>query len=240
MNIGVIFPSRGLCFSETVEELLTELSGIPHEIYFSHSNGIPDCFNLPLERALKKNHTHIWIVEDDMVLSKGILKEMLDKDTDIVMTNCPTTDKGDSTVLYSGDDVLFSGTGCMLVKTEVFRKMPKPIFRTDIEIVLKVSDGKLRMIMDYGDPQVYGHQDINFGIYHYLNQTPRCVTETALTQRRLIKAGGRDNNSDVDKIVLLPMPKDQLDESIITSYAKNGVIIEIPNKELQDYFNVNL
>lgn len=71
MKIGVILPSRGLIFSRTAEEILNNLKKVPHKIYFAHKRPIPECFNEPLEEALAdKDITHIWFVEDDMVLNR--------------------------------------------------------------------------------------------------------------------------------------------------------------------------
>lgn len=38
MKVGVIFPSRGLVFSKTADELLQNLKKVNHKIFFSHGN----------------------------------------------------------------------------------------------------------------------------------------------------------------------------------------------------------
>ena len=78
VKIAVVFPSRGLSMSKTCDELLRELKGIDHEIFFSVGNPLPECFNIPIEDALQDDSfTHILIVEDDMIIPNGILRKLL-------------------------------------------------------------------------------------------------------------------------------------------------------------------
>lgn len=210
-DIGVIFPSRGLCFSETINELLDELKGIKHTIYWSHGNSLPDCFNIPLERALNASHSHIWIVEDDMVLPRGVLHQMLDTDSPIVATDYPVSDQPNSSTSYDNHDrPIYTGTGCILIKREVLEAMPKPIFRADIQWNITNINNQTIFIPEFTDKdKVYGHQDINFGIYHYINGTDIKVLDTTLGQRRLVRKGTRDNNQGQDVIEILNKYKKQ-------------------------------
>lgn len=205
INIGVIFPSRGLVFAETFKELLAELEPYRNKIYFSHGNSLPDCFNRPLVRALKGPHTHIWIVEDDMVLTPGILKELLEYNVPVVACDYPLTTTPSGTAVYDIDgEAIFTGTGCMLLKSEIFRGMSKPIFRSDISWGFTQSNGKVKFTAKSCDPdKVYGFHDVTFGLYQYLNKTPILVADTILSQRKLVSKGTPENNSGADKIVVL-------------------------------------
>lgn len=42
-KLAVILPSRGLMFSETLEDLLGELEGFNYEILWSHGKSLPEC-----------------------------------------------------------------------------------------------------------------------------------------------------------------------------------------------------
>lgn len=206
-NIGVVYPSRGLCFTETFSELLSELadSKTLYEIYWSHGNKLPACFNKPLMRALKKpQHTHILFLEDDMVIKKGILKELLDADEDIISCDYPIVKAPSGTVLYDLDDnAIFTGTGFMLAKRRVFDGMPRPVFRSDIEWGFKKIGDKVKFTARSSDPdKVYGHHDITFGLYQYLNNQPIKVAKTVLAQRKLTKKGEDGNNIGTDTIEL--------------------------------------
>ena len=72
-KLAVIVPSRGLMFSETLEELLNELEGFNYEIFWAHERPLPECFNEPTEEALKDPEVFaVLFVEDDMIIPKGM------------------------------------------------------------------------------------------------------------------------------------------------------------------------
>jgi len=204
VDIGVILPSRGLLFTETLEELLRELAGRTYTIYWSHGNKLPACFNKPISRALRQPHSHILILEDDMVLPDGILQELLDADEDIISCDYPIVNAPSGTVLYDQDDnAIFTGTGFMLAKKSALDKMPRPIFRADIEWTFKQYGDKVKFSASQTDPdKVYGHHDITFGLWQYVNNKPIKVTKTILAQRKLVKKGLTGDNIGTDEIIL--------------------------------------
>ena len=205
-NIGVVYPSRGLCFTETFKEVLDNLadSKALYTIYWSHGNKLPACFNKPLQRALKCPHTHILLLEDDMVIPKGILKDMLKADKDIIACDYPLVKAPSGTILYDKEDrAIFTGTGFMLCKKHVLDKMPKPVFRSDIQWGFKMYTDKTKFTAEITDPdKVYGHHDITFGLYQYINNKPISVHTTVLAQRKLKKRGENGNNIGTDTIEL--------------------------------------
>jgi len=205
-SIGVVYPSRGMCFTETFKEVLDALtdSKALYEIYWSHGNKLPACFNRPLVRALRGNHTHILLLEDDMVVPKGILKEMLEADEDIISCDYPIVELPSGTVLYDKDDnAIFTGTGFMLAKRHVFDKMPRPIFRSDLQWEFKKIGDKVKFKAQDVDPdKVYGHHDITFGLFQYINGKPIKVHHRVLSHRKLKQKGETANNIGVDDIIL--------------------------------------
>ena len=89
-KLAVILPSRGLMFSETLEELLGELEGLNYEIYWSHGKSLPDCFNDPTEEILKDESVYaVLICEDDMIIPKGILNQMFEQRYPVVALDYP-------------------------------------------------------------------------------------------------------------------------------------------------------
>lgn len=202
----VILPSRGLLFSRTFEELLRELQPYDHRIYFAHELPIPDCFNVPLERALKdKAVTHILFCEDDMAIPKGILERMLHLDYPAVALDYPFKQNGDSTVLHDPKGyALYTGTGFLLVWREVLDKMPKPIFRTDIAWEMMVrKTGRLEFWpLDVSHKQTYGLHDVQFGLTMWTNGMPIMVAAPA-GQRKLVALGKPGTNKGKHKIKLL-------------------------------------
>lgn len=195
-DIGVIIPTRGMIFAETFKEIMEELESVPHTIYWSHGVHLPECFNRPLKKALNASHSHILIVEEDMVIAPGTLKALLKEKKDVIACDYPVTKAGDGCVKYSDGDALFSGTGFMLIKTDVLRQMKKPIFRSDIEWQVRGSRYVAKKV--HGD--VYGKHDINFGIAQYLRGNPIAISSIALGQRKLVSKGAAATNVGMDNI----------------------------------------
>ena len=202
-KIGVVFPSRGLCFSRTAEELIRETKRHNCKIFFSHGKPIPDCFNDPLEEALDdKDITHIWFVEDDMVLPEGILTDMLNKDKAVVTADYPITKDGRGSVYRDADGkVIFCGTGCLLVQREVFDEIKRPRFHTRTKWNIK-NYGKFIKFSaarnKNGDG--YGLHDINFCMELYQMAVPIHVIDTKLGQRKLIELGKAGTNDGAHNI----------------------------------------
>lgn len=228
ISIGVILPSRGMLFTETLKELLDELWGIQHKLYWSHGNSLPKCFNMPLTKALKGSHTHILIVEDDMVLSKGILRELLESDEDIIACDYPVNTEPSGTVLYdTKGKAIFTGTGFMLIKRKVFNDLPTPVFRSDISWQYYGHENKVRFLAKKANPNTsYGQHDITFGLYNYLRGKPIAVSKTILKQRKLKAKGTNASNNGADDIVILDKYK-KLVAYINKTKKKAGELIEI-------------
>jgi hypothetical protein len=251
-NIGVIYPSRGLLYTETLKEVLYELQTTPdvvYEIYWSHGNKLPFCFNKPLSRALKQPHTHIWMIEDDMVFKKGILKELLDADEEIISCDYPLLDCPSGTILYDeNDEAFFTGTGCMLVKKPVLDAMPKPIFTSKISWEFKSTGEHVKFTANKVNPhKVYGMHDISFGLYHYMRGNPIKVSKTVLSQRKLVKKGDNATNQGWDKIKIydqymkiLPVyfPEQKTNEKGLLRTVKiDGVDVMVQRDAVQSIIN---
>lgn len=194
MKIAVIFPSRGLAFSQTCEELLENLEGFDYEIFFAHGLPIPNCFNKPLEEALKGSYTHFWFVEDDMILPKNTLKRMLAKKVPAIMCDYPMDGGGKAAIFRDPDNsVIYGGTGCLLVTREFIESYPKPVFHSDQAWDIKVGDTVLvkpRTVK--GD--LYGLHDINFSLEAYQKGTPIKVSPVVCGHRKLRELGQNATN----------------------------------------------
>lgn len=196
MRLAVILPSRGLLFSESFEELLRELKPFDYKIFFAHAKPIPDCFNEPLEKALKdKSFTHVLFCEDDMILPKGVLKKMVKLDVPATALDYPFKNDGESTILHDPEGfALYSGTGFLLVWRVILDKMPKPIMRTDLAWDLRIQNHVLYMWpRDVSKIKTYGLHDINFGLTLWTNGLA-IVPAAPAGQRKLIALGRSGTN----------------------------------------------
>lgn len=193
-KIAVIFPSRGLAFSQTCEELLENLEGYDYDIFFAHGLSIPNCFNKPLEQALKGKYTHFWLVEEDMILPKDTLKQLLNANVPAICCDYPVTREGKASVYRDPDDnAIYGGTGCLLVTRAFLKKYKQPIFRTDTAWDIKVGD-RLEVKPRPVTGDLYGLHDVTFGLEAYKRGTPIQVAEFNCGQRKLANMGAQATN----------------------------------------------
>ncbi|MBA3678782.1 hypothetical protein H0W80_01115 [Candidatus Saccharibacteria bacterium] len=234
MKVGIIFPSRGLVFSKTADELLQNLKGVDHKIYFSHRRPIPECFEEPVERALKdKSITHIWIVEDDMVLHNNTLELLLAEDKAIVTADYPINEEGRGSVFEVDNRIIFCGTGCLLIKREVFDELKKPYFFTDIRWNIKNYGEFVKMTSHNVDQDGYGLHDINFCMSVYKREIPIHKIDQRLSQRKLFQLGKAGSNNGAHVIeVWSKIKKDHL-LKLIKSWPieKTGKLVTVKTAE---------
>jgi len=191
MKIAVIFPSRGLAFSQTCQELLENLEGYKYDIFFSHGLPIPECFNRPLEEALEGSYSHYWFVEDDMIIPKNTLKKLLAEKVPAVACDYPLSREGKPSIYRDPDgNAIYGGTGCLLVTRSFLKGYKPPVFRTDI--AWDVHHGQtLEMTPRRINGNAYGLHDITFSL---LAPKPIKVSKIKCGQRKLRALGQPGTN----------------------------------------------
>lgn len=203
IRIAVVLPSRGLIFSQTAEEILQNLEGYDYDIFFSHECPIPDCFEKPLTEALRASlpYSHVWIVEDDMIIPDETLSAMLIMDAPVVTMDYPVGKNGQGAVFYDKSGrVVFSGTGCLLVKREVFDKINSPYFTTDIKWNMANHGSFMRFTANPNtDKNAYGLHDVTFGIKLWRAEIPISVAGN-IGQRKLVRLGEPGTNEGAHQI----------------------------------------
>lgn len=198
MKLAVVLPSRGVIFSKTVEELYNELGAInaPFRVFFSHGRPIPDCFNIPTEEALQGDYTHILYVEEDMILTPGIVQKLIDANTYAVACDYPVSGGKGGTVMYDPKGIaFFTGCGLLLVTTELLKRMPKPIWRTDIQWKPIMDNGYVHFTIDVHNKKHYGQQDVAFGLRLYANGLPIQILPDTIGQREMVTEGAKGSNT---------------------------------------------
>jgi len=202
-KLGVVIPSRGLIFSRTAEEIERETRGMRRQFYFAHGKPIPKCFESPVNRALCDfDNTHILIIEDDMILHQNAIWDAVNADNDVVVYDYPITKAGRGSVFTDGTGkVIYSGTGFMLIKREVFDKLKAPYFRSDIGWNVYRDKECLRFsAREIAKGDGYGLHDITFGMKLQKAGIDITVLENTLGQRKLIELGKSGSNDGAHKI----------------------------------------
>lgn len=201
-KLAVILPSRGLLFSETFEELLRELDGFRYEIFWAHEMSLPDCFNEPTERALADPEVFaVLICEDDMIIPKGMLKRMFERNYPVVAADYPFQQDGDATVLHDPDGKAYwTGTGFILIARHVLEALPKPVWRTDQTFDPFIDKDTIHFWPRKLDKVYYGLHDLNFGLTLYSAGLPIEPMEQTAGQRKLVALGENHTNNGVHDI----------------------------------------
>lgn len=203
-KIAVILPSRGLLYAETFKEVLENCEPYRFEIFFAHGLPIPDCFNEPLNRALKKKFTHIWFVEEDMVIPPDTLTKLLEQDEEMIACDYPVIEQPSCAIQRDPDGkAYFTGTGCLLIKYDAIKKMQKPVFRSDIRWQINSEDKNLVLTPEkVNSKKVYGYHDVTFGLKRYIQGKPIVISDIICFQRKLIAKGKNDTNQGQDTITI--------------------------------------
>lgn len=201
-KLAVILPSRGLLFSETLEELLRELEGFEHEIYWAHGKSLPACFNEPTERALADPDVYaVLICEDDMIIPKGMLKRMFEVNYPVVAMDYPFRQNGDATTLHDPDGKAFwTGTGFMLIARHILESIPKPIWITGQTFDPFIDADTIHFWPRKLDKVYYGLHDLNFGLILYSAGVPVHPMSQTGGQRKLVKLGEKHTNNGAHQI----------------------------------------
>jgi hypothetical protein len=217
-KLAVVVPSRGLMFSETLEDLLYELEGFEHEIYWAHGKSLPECFNEPTERALADPDVYaVLYCEDDMKLPSGVLKRMFAQNYPVVALDYPFQQDGDSTVLHDPEGFAFwTGTGFMLVAKQVLEQLNRPIWRTDRTFDPFIDKDTIHFWPRKLDKVFYGLHDLNFGMVLYSSGLPIMVLDETAGQHKLVKLGEKHSNNGTHEIKDLTIVGRDLVSGMIT------------------------
>jgi len=120
-KIGIVCPTRGLVFTETIIGLLDGFAGRDYKIYLSHNLPTPESFNSLISEALNDDCDYIFITNDDVVVTKGIVDKLFDKCSDIAFCPCYI---GDFPGYYEEDGkVTLIGTSAVLISAKAMREI---------------------------------------------------------------------------------------------------------------------
>lgn len=201
-KLAVVLPSRGLMFSETLENLLDELQGFEYEIFWAHGKSLPDCFNDPTDKALADPDVFaVLFCEDDMIIPKGMLREMFAQNYPAVALDYPFQQQGDSTVLHDPQGFAYwTGTGFLLVSKAILDQMEKPIWRTDRTFDPFIDKDTIHFWPRKLEGVHYGLHDLNFGMVLYSAGVPILPMKKTGGQHKLKALGQKHTNNGAHDI----------------------------------------
>lgn len=239
-TLAVIYPSRGLIFSQSFEELLGELKGFKHRFFWSHERSLPSCFNIPVEEALADPSIFaVLIAEDDIVLPKGILKRMFARNYPVVALDYPFKNDGDSTMLHDpAGNAIYSGTGFILIAKAILEALPKPIFRTDTAWDTMIKGDTLVFWPRKLTKVAYGLHDVNLGIILFANGIPIKPMHKTAGQRKLVKLGEPNTNNGAHEIrELTKVGRDLVIKTVDAQniYKYREALQRVENVEIMDH-----
>lgn len=152
-KVVAALPTRGLIYARTISSLTD--NGV-QDICIVEGKPIPECHNEAVRQALKKNPTHVWMVEEDHYYPPGTLSRMLELNTEVACVNYPVGGSSHPVIYLERGEIMHCGTGCMLVESSVFDRLPEPWFDSSKTFMARSWQMK-------DQPRKYGGQDIYFG-----------------------------------------------------------------------------
>lgn len=205
-KIAVILPSRGLVFSRTMESVIDNLYGYDYQLFMAHNLPIPDCFNVPLEKALTSytKFDLIWFVEEDMVIYPHTLDsmvEIIEKGELCVSAEYADRRTGRNLVCRNEKGtVIYTGMGCLLVDARVFTKLEKPYLRRATFEKIDTKDGFDYELVDSSNNEWYGTQDVYFSYTLRKLGIEIQIVKAKIGHLQLVERGKNETNAGAHEI----------------------------------------
>ncbi len=168
VKVVILMPTRGLIFTRVFESLWKNVDQIRSssasvKLYTTEFLPIPDCFNQLAKVGMsERNTTHLFFIEEDIVLPYGALVRLLRADGDIVSGRYVMKDRPDVEVKADYAGITMCGTGCLLVKAHVFRALEEPWFSSDFRVAVERDGHNPPRALLIKEPTPYGGHDFYF------------------------------------------------------------------------------
>jgi hypothetical protein len=165
MNLAICIASRGLVHSRTIESVLKNIYGAKFatKFFFTHDLPIPDAQNKLVEDALEWGADYLWFVEEDMLIPLSTFQKFFPMKSLVMAVDYPVGEKKYSCIARKQGEILWTGIGCTLFKSEVFEIIPPPWFEAD-KTVRITNEDPFEYVIDENVPYKYGGHDILFGL----------------------------------------------------------------------------
>jgi len=138
--ISIGLPTNRLIKPKMAKSLLEMVANSKHDFHFIVSTrgyNTSENRNYIAAKAVNNGSSHLFFVDDDMIFPSDTLDRLLEHDKDIVGGVYMTKyDKQEPVVEYLDEErptglfkVAAIGTGCLLIKIDVFKKLPQSWFK---------------------------------------------------------------------------------------------------------------
>lgn len=137
-KIAIGLPTNRLIKPKTAGSILRMIVKCKHDyeiIVSTRGFNTSENRNYIAAQAVNRGCSHLFFIDDDMIIEEDTLDKLLAHDKDIIGGIYMTKYEVQEPVVEYLDEkegvflVKAIGTGCMLIKTDVFRKLPQPWFK---------------------------------------------------------------------------------------------------------------
>ena len=159
--IAVIIPTRGIVFTQVMQGVFDNIGTRPARLMTTVDEGLPECMNTLVRRAVDAGAAWVWVVEEDTVPPSGVLDALLAMDVDYVACDYPV---GHSHTCFGfdGDGLLWTGFGCTLIRASVFERIAEPWFECNRNMVVVKRRGLDYFTADGRTVNQRGGHDLSF------------------------------------------------------------------------------
>jgi hypothetical protein len=167
------------------------LYGLNFRIFFSHGKPIPQAHNDAVTEAMDWGADWIWLVEEDNKMYRGILNDMLDAGTDVVVGNYYRK-KTTMLMAHTFEGIGIYPMGCMLVRRNIFAlRKEQGLNYIDNQIEYSKESGINKKIIEtpLTDGAKYGGQDVEFSFWLHKNTIPVTVLSKLVGHLELVNWG---------------------------------------------------
>jgi len=117
-------------------------------VLYTYDMPLPVSRNYLIETALKLEWDSILLLDDDVIMPEGALKELIDLDVDVAVMDYPLRTlkdgKKQGTAVHDKDgSLVWAGLGATLVRRKVFEKLPQPWFIFTNHKISRDNEGRI-------------------------------------------------------------------------------------------------
>ncbi len=159
-KIGIVIPTRGMVFSETIQAIERERKNYDTKLYISTDLPIPEGHNRVVAEALRDGSEYILFIEEDVAIPAGACERLLGSNAAIACIDYGVSGWSCVTRNEQGE-ILWCGLGCTLIHRKVFESLKEPYFRADMALYLPEFRWQ-QLPEEYVKNRNYGNLDIWF------------------------------------------------------------------------------